>query len=98
MRLAAKGAGDGKSLALSRRKASDIKLEGIAEAQFSKQLRRIEIWGKVVANAIGPPSGFGRYERNALAPLAGRHASARLRSELDIPGSGIEIDDRPKQE
>jgi hypothetical protein len=52
----------------------------------------------VVANAIRPPSGFGRNKRNELPPLVGRHIVARVCTDHNISGAGIEIDDRPEQE
>jgi hypothetical protein len=97
VRLAAKGACDGKSLALSRRKASDIPFDGIAKAQLNEQLLRVDAWGEVVANAIGPPSGFGRHKGNELAPLARRHLVTRLCAERDVSGAGIKINDGPQQ-
>jgi hypothetical protein len=51
----------------------------------------------MLANAIRPPSGFGRNKRNELPPLAGGHIVARACSDHDISGAGIEIDDRPEQ-
>ena len=76
----------------------NIPFEGAGELQSLHQLGRIGFGGKVVGDAITPPSGFGRNERNELAPGAGGHISARVRAKRDIAGVGIEIDNSPKEE
>jgi hypothetical protein len=97
-RLATKRAGKRKPLALSGGKASDIPFQGTGEPQPLHEPWRIELRGKVIANAIRPPSGFGRHEANPLSPLAGRHGVPRVYADTDVSAAGIEIDDRTQEE
>src|SRR5262245_41807885 len=94
---AAKRTDKGKPLSLPAGKASDIPFQGAGQPQLFHQ-PRIDLRGKVVANAIRPPSGFGRNKRNAFPPVARRHIVARMSADLDISAARIEIDDRPQQE
>jgi len=58
----------------------DIPVEGAVEPQFFDQLGRIGLRGKVVANAMCPPSGFGEASATSF-----RHSLAGISWRARVP-------------